>query len=137
MLERKSLWHGIEGIVLDAVGTLIEPNPSVASIYRAAAERQGVVLTEPDVRARFHRHFRNDEVDESLGPMVTDEMSELRRWRRIVAAVLPEFPDGERAFRELWDHFGRPEAWHCFDDVEPALRNYREAGVRIALASNF
>ena len=29
----ETLWDGIEGIVLDAVGTLIEPEPSVADVY--------------------------------------------------------------------------------------------------------
>lgn len=133
----ESLWTGIEGIVLDAVGTLIEPAPSAAEVYRAAARRQGVELPGDEVRARFHRHFRNDEVDESLGPMRTDEALEARRWRRIVAAVLPEVPDGGRAFHELWEHFARPDAWRCFPDVAPAVRALLGGGVRVRIGSNF
>ncbi len=116
-MDMKSVWHGIEGIVLDAVGTLITPQPTVASAYTAAAAHQGVTLEERDVRSRFHQHFRDDE---SRGDCNTDEALELQRWRRIVGAVLPEIPDQERAFRELWDHFSRAEAWRCFEDVAPA-----------------
>src|SRR4051794_26344427 len=38
----ESLWTGIDGIVFDAVGTLIDPYPSVAEVYAEAARRQGV-----------------------------------------------------------------------------------------------
>jgi putative hydrolase of the HAD superfamily len=130
-------WDGIEGIVLDAVGTLIDPEPPVARAYADAALRQGIVVDEAEVKRRFGRHFRNDEVDEQLGPMVTDEAIEYRRWRRIVANVLPELPDQGRAFDELWAHFGRPEAWLCFPDVGRGLVALRETGFLIRIASNF
>ncbi len=136
-MSRRDGWGGIEGIVLDAVGTLIDPVPSVAHAYAAAAARQGLVVDVAEVKSRFRQHFRNDEVDEQLGPMVTDEAIEYRRWRRIVANVLPDLPDLERGFAELWDHFGRPEAWRCFADVAPGLAALREAGVPVQIASNF
>jgi putative hydrolase of the HAD superfamily len=129
--------NGIEGIVIDAVGTLIEPQPKVADVYVEAAHRQGVELDGVEVRARFHRHFRNDELDEIRGPMVTDESIELRRWRRIVAAVLPEIPDPDRGFAELWAHFTRPDSWRCFDDVAPALRALAASRIPVRIGSNF
>jgi putative hydrolase of the HAD superfamily len=89
------------------------------------------------VKARFHRYFRDDEVDEMRGPLETDEASEFRRWRRIVANVLPEVPDPDRAFAELWDHFGRPEAWRCFPDVAPAIAAMAAREVPVRIASNF
>ncbi len=130
-------WDGIEGIILDAVGTLIEPEPSVARAYADAALRQGIVVEVAEVKKRFGRHFRDDEVDEQLGPMITDESIEFRRWRRIVANVLPDLPDQARAFDELWDHFGRPEAWQCFPDVASGLLAIEQAGYRVRVASNF
>jgi putative hydrolase of the HAD superfamily len=137
MTTERAVWEDIEGIVLDAVGTLIEPSPSVARVYAETAERQGITIDEGEVKRRFHRYFRVDEVDEQLGPLATDEASEFRRWRRIVGNVLPELPDPERAFAELWDHFGRPSAWRAFDDVGPAIRAFRDAGLAFVIASNF
>jgi putative hydrolase of the HAD superfamily len=131
------LWHGIEGIVLDAVGTLIDPFPPVADVYLAAAGRQGVELDRSEVRTRFHRCFRNDELDETRGPLVTDEAIERRRWHRIVTQVLPELPDPERGFAELWQHFARPSSWRCYPDVAPALRALWASGVPVRIASNF
>jgi putative hydrolase of the HAD superfamily len=130
-------WDGIQGIVLDAVGTLIDPEPSVARAYADAALRQGVIVDVAEVKKRFDRHFRNDEVDEQLGPMVTDETIEHRRWRRIVANVLPDLPEPDRAFEELWHHFGQPDAWRCFPDVAQGLVALRDAGFRVRVASNF
>ncbi len=133
----ESRWAGIEGLVFDAVGTLIDPAPSVAEVYTAAALRQGVALDPAVVKARFHRYFRNDEIDEVLGPLLTDEATEYRRWRRIVTQVLPEVPDPDRAFFELWDHFGRPQAWRCFPDVAAGLDFLNARGIPIRIASNF
>ena len=133
----ESTWTGIDGIVFDAVGTLIDPQPPVADVYTEAARRQGVKLERGLVKARFHQYFRNDEVDEMRGPLATDEPTEFRRWRRIVSNVLPEVPNPDRAFFELWDHFGHPEAWRCFPDVEPALRFLCARQIPIRIASNF
>ena len=128
---------GIDGIVLDAVGTLIEPAPSVATAYEAAALRQGIALDRAEVRSRFVRHFGDDDADDLRGPLATDERRERDRWRRIVDGVLPEVPDPARAFAELWDHFGRPDAWRPFDDVDPALARLGSAGIALRVASNF
>lgn len=130
-------WETIDGVVFDAVGTLIEPFPSVAATYALAASRQGVMLAADEVKSRFHKHFRDDEQHESGGPLATDEAAEARRWRRIVGNVLPELPDPDQAFAELWEHFGQAAAWRCFADVAPALEALGRSGRSVCVASNF
>ena len=130
-------WDDVDGIILDAVGTLIDPVPSVAQVYASAALRQGLEVGLAEVKARFRQYFRDDEVDDQLGPMATDEATEFRRWRRIVTNVLPDLPDPDRAFAELWDHFGHPEAWRCFPDVASGLQALGDAGWPVRIASNF
>jgi putative hydrolase of the HAD superfamily len=130
-------WGEVRGIVLDAVGTLIEPFPTVAQAYTEAARRQGIEIEAGEVKRRFQRFFRVDEIDEQIGPLATDEGIEHRRWRRIVGNVLPNLPDPDRAFAELWEHFGLSSAWRAFADVGPALLALRGAGIRYVIASNF
>ncbi len=136
-MSKQPNWDLIAGIVLDAVGTLIKPVPSVADAYTEAARRQGVELNRDEVRARFNLHFQSDEVRGDRGIHSTDEATEIWRWRRIVTEVLPEVPDPQRTFAELWEHFGRPESWQCFPDVAPALRSIHEAGIAVCVGSNF
>lgn len=136
-MNKQLKWERIQGIVLDAVGTLIEPTPSVAVAYTQAAARQGVHLDVEEVRGRFKAAFRSDLVEGEAGFLSTDEQVERRRWREIVALVLPEVPDPVRAFDELWDHFGRPESWRAFPDAAPAVEAIREAGMKVCIGSNF
>lgn len=132
-----STFEDIGGIVFDAVGTLIEAAPSVPAAYADAARRQGVAVDPAAVRARFRAHFGAAEADELQGPMTTDEARERDRWRRLVGLVLPELSDPARGFDELWDHFARPDAWRCFDDVPAALAALDAAGVAVRIGSNF
>ena len=136
-MDHRVRWREADGIIFDAVGTLIRPWPSVAEAYSAAALRQGVGIAAEETRARFQIHFASDEIHAERGLLSTDEATEKRRWRRIVAGVLPEIPDPDRAFDELWDHFGRPESWRAFPDVAPALRSLESMGVRVCVGSNF
>jgi putative hydrolase of the HAD superfamily len=127
----------IRGIVLDAVGTLIKPVPSVAEAYAVAARRQGVGLETEVLRDRFELHFQNGDVHGEQGALSTNEATERRRWRKIVAGVLPEVPEPDRAFEELWAHFGRHESWRCFPDAAPALAALSELGICVCIGSNF
>ena len=129
--------NGIRGIVFDAVGTLIKPVPSVAEAYTAAASRQGVAIKAAEVRERFQHHFQNGGEHAGNGLLSTDEATECRRWRTIVAGVLPEVPDPDRAFQELWDHFSQPGSWRCYPDVEPALGGLADMGISVCVGSNF
>ena len=105
-------------------------------LHRGGA-RQGVELEPEEVRARFQVHFQSDEVHAEQGVLSTDEATERRRWRRIVAGVLPEMPDPDRAFDEFWDHFSQPGSWRCFPDVVPAMKALKAMGVSLCVGSNF
>ncbi len=129
--------NGIKGVVFDAVGTLIEPFPSVAAAYAMAASRQGVEIPAAMIKTRFHQAFREDDEVEARGPLATDEANEVRRWQRIVANVLPEVPDSARAFSDLWEHFAQPGAWRCFPDVARTVEWIHGSGRVTCIASNF
>ncbi len=94
-------------------------------------------LDSATLKARFRDSFASDEVDDLRGPLATDEATERRRWRRIVAACLPEVSDQSRAFDELWSHFADPTSWIIFPDVVPALERFRARGLRLCIGSNF
>ena len=127
----------IKGVIFDAVGTIMDPSPSVSEVYAAAGLRQGIALNVGVVKQRFRQAFSRLESSEGQGPLVTSEQIERRRWRRIVDDCLPEVPDPERAFEELWDHFGRPESWQAFPEAGWTMKLLSSAGYSVVVASNF
>ena len=61
---------------------------------------------------------------------------EERRWRHIVGTVLEDVCDGEACFRELYEHFRRPQAWTCAPDAGATLAELARRGYRLGMASN-
>ena len=137
--------RSVRWIAFDAVDTLIEPAPAVAAVYHRAGREHGSRLSLDEVATRFRQAFARLEADGTLScgcPSAADawhtcEARERLRWQTIVESVLDDVVTREACFAELFAHFGRPSAWRCFPDVEPALASLRRAGFRLAISSNF
>lgn len=128
----------IRWVVFDAVGTLIYPTPDVATAYHQAGARHGSRRSIDDVRSRFQTAFRTmNSSDGSSAELQTSEAIEVARWKRVVDFVFDDLPSTGDCFSELYQHFARPTAWRCFDDVTGAFSLLRARGVKLAIASNF
>jgi putative hydrolase of the HAD superfamily len=130
------------GVVLfDAGGTLFEVRGSVGEVYAAAARTFGHELDPRELDREFVRAFGAE------GPLVfpgvgPGELAAAERgwWFRIVRQVLRgRMPEAQMksVFDSLYDLFRRPEVWHVFPDVPPALEWLRRAGHRLGVVSNF
>ena len=68
---------------------------------------------------------------------------EFEWWCKIAAetykkvGVLEQFSDFRSFFRELYDCFATAEPWFVYPDVKPALTQWRESGIKLAVLSNF
>ncbi len=129
-------------LVFDAVGTLIDPHPTVAAAYHAVGSRFGTRYSIAEVDQRFRAAFRFSESEGFPGglvgaPWTTSDDIERARWRWIVQDVFPDVHDLENCFHELWEHFAQPASWRCFGDVEETLTQLSTLGYRLAIASNF
>jgi putative hydrolase of the HAD superfamily len=127
-------------IAFDAVGTLIKPDPDVATAYSIIGQRHGSRLTPEELRLRFHSAFAESTIaclPTENGELLTSEGLERDRWQWIVARTLDDVGNPAACFAELFDHFARPENWRLFGDVDATLMMLRARGFRIALASNF
>src|SRR4051812_28466125 len=111
----------LRAVYFDAVGSLIESQPSPARVYFEIGRRYGSCLTCDEIAHRFRLAFRReDERDREQG-WRTDEPREEARWRSIVATVLDDVRDREACFRDLWQHFAKAESWRCLDGVQRVL----------------
>jgi putative hydrolase of the HAD superfamily len=126
-------------IVFDVVGTLVEPAPAVAEAYRAAALRHGIDHDVADIGGRFRTAWRRQEALDAVAfpPFGTSGVRERERWRAIVADVFDAAPQSDAIFGDLWAHFGRPAAWRPIPAGRDLVQAARNAGLTVALASNF
>ncbi len=137
--------RAIRWIALDAVGTLIHPQPSAGVAYHRVGQRHGSRLAAVEVSARFGKVFTRvleaGDLDcgcaEAADRLHTCEARERIRWERIVRQVLDDVATPDACFAELFAHFGRPDAWACFPEVGAAIRRLRQSGYRLAVCSNF
>jgi putative hydrolase of the HAD superfamily len=128
-----------KGIVFDAVGTLIRPDPPVAESYWRAGRRFGSRLSGDEIERRFRSAFARREADDRRMGWHASEPDERLRWQRIVAEVFDDVPADRQSdlFAALWDHFAQPGHWRLFEDVAPTLAGLAESGRTLAIASNF
>ena len=126
-------------VVFDVVGTLIEPSPSVAHAYHRAAARHGVASDPDEIRRRFQAAWRRQELADAAAvpAFATSRDRELQRWRAIVEDVFDGAPASGAIFADLWDHFGEVGAWRPLERGRDLVRRAVDAGVTVALASNF
>ena len=131
--------EGVDVVVFDVVGTLVEPSPSVAVAYQQAALRHGLTVDTSIIQQRFKAAWRRQEaIDAAAVPaFATSRGREAQRWQAIVDDVFEGAAPAAAIFADLWEHFGRVEAWQPLAHGRELVRLAIDAGVTVALASNF
>ena len=133
-------WNRIRCVVFDAVGTVIFAQPAVAEVYAAIGERHGSKRTQAEISRQFRAVFPRllaEHNTRGVLPGQTSEEDESQFWRDVVTAIFDDVEQPRACFQELWDHFARPVAWRCFDDVGPTISSLTGRGCEIVIASNF
>jgi putative hydrolase of the HAD superfamily len=127
----------VRAVFFDAVGTLVHPDPPAAAVYATVARALHSRLCEAEIATRFRTAFAREEARDRANGWRTSEERERQRWRCIVAKVLDDVVDDECCFRELFTHFGRPEAWRCDPQVAGVLAELGRRGYALGVASNY
>ena len=131
--------EGVGVVVFDVVGTLVEPSPSVAVAYQQAGLRHGLTVDTSIIQQRFKAAWRRQEtIDAAAVPaFATSRGREAQRWQAIVDDVFEGAAPAAAIFADLWEHFGRVESWQPLAHGRDLVRLAIDAGVTVALASNF
>ena len=127
-----SNYASVRGIVFDAVGTLIYPDPPAPVTYYELGRQHGSRLTQEEIARNFGRVLKRH-ADERR----TNEQIERGRWRHIVADVFTDLGDTKSLFSQLWDHFAQSTSWAVYDDVPDVLDALKSQGLITAIGSNF
>ncbi|MEO2040222.1 MAG: HAD-IA family hydrolase [Pirellulales bacterium] len=130
---------GVETVVFDVVGTLLEPAPSVSVAYKNSAEKFGCTVPVGEISQRFSIAWeRQESLDAQNQPAFnTSRRREYERWQQIVCDVFEDSPAADKIFDDLWLHFGKPSSWQPIEQGCRLLETVREFGVDVAVASNF
>ena len=122
-------------VFFDVGDTLMRAHPSWAAVYVSALAEHGLRADESEVAAALAAEpwavSGQFEASEEAAFAAIKEFDE-----RVLARLgLPGLPDA--VFRSLDAAFLRPDSWHVFPDVVPAISALREAGVRTGVISNW
>ena len=128
---------GVRAVFFDAVGTVINPEPSAADAYVEIGRRFGSQLAPAEVRQRFLASFKGQEEFDSRHGLRTEEERERQRWQCIVTEVLDDVADREGCFQALYDHFALPASWRWEREAAEVFRALAEMGYQVGIASNF
>jgi len=128
-----------EVVFLDVGDTLLRADPSWPAVYLSALSRHGIRPTAEDLGAALKEAAGGPRWDGTVPFETTAEASYARIVafdQRVLAGLgHPNLPDD--VFRSIHAAFRERSAWHLYPDVEPSLDVLREAGIRLAVISNW
>jgi len=131
-----------EGLLLDAMGTLIGLRQSVGHTYAALAAEHGLSVGAAAIDAVFPRIHRQAPPLAFPGlEGAALEAAERQWWAERIAAALAaaglEEPLPPALADALFDRFAQADLWRVYDDVGEALMRWHRRGLRLAVVSNF
>jgi len=131
-----------EGLLLDAMGTLIGLRQSVGHTYAALAAEHGLSVGAAAIDAVFPRIHRQAPPLAFPGlEGAALEAAERQWWAERIAAALAaaglQEPLRPALADALFDRFAQADLWRVYDDVGEALKRWHRRGLRLAVVSNF
>ena len=118
----------MRALFFDVGGTLLRPWPSVGAIYASVANRHGMTVTAESMERAFRESWIT-----LKRPGLT--VSRKDWWREVVFRTLGQ--ENQTCFEELFEIFGRADAWQVFPDVEDTLCEARSRGLHVGIISNW
>jgi putative hydrolase of the HAD superfamily len=124
-------------VLLDVGDTLVRADPSWRDVYARVFRSHDITATADDFESAFRAAWREWEQE---GPFEASEEASFQRLMaldRFVFARLghPDLP--ESFFRDVDREFRKRSAFYVFPDVIPALDALQDAGLRLAVVSNW
>jgi putative hydrolase of the HAD superfamily len=130
-----------QGLLLDAMGTLIGLREPVGRTYAQLAEAHGLQLDAQQIERGFRQAYR-DAPPLAFPGLAGPELrgAELAWWSErirssLMAAGAQTMPESLGA--ELFNHYADAAAWQVYADVACQLQRWWERGLKLAVVSNF
>jgi putative hydrolase of the HAD superfamily len=126
-------------VFLDVGDTLVRAHPSWAGVYRMGLADVGIEVDEERLERALAEATRAGGWALE-GPFEATEKASFELIKKFDSQVLaslghPDLPDA--VFRAIERAFMARSAWHVFPDVVPAIKALDDAGLRLAVISNW
>ncbi|KAG6553741.1 hypothetical protein Mapa_004656 [Marchantia paleacea] len=119
-----------EALLVDVGGTLLETSKPVANIYADLGVKYGLKKSPDEIKTGFKKAFA------APWPERLRYEGDGKPFWRFAVATATGCSD-ETYFEELYQYFARGEAWKVSAGAQEALAQLRDAGVKLAVVSNF
>lgn len=142
MAARPLSWPRPQGLLLDAMGTLITLRESVGTTYAAVASEHGLVADAEAIDALFPQIYCAAP-PLAFSPAEPQELLEAERswWGDRIREVFEATGTAEALppglVTDLFDRFAQPQLWRVYPEVPDHLAAWRRQGLRLAVVSNF
>eukprot|EP00850_Spirogloea_muscicola_P012928 SM000085S23278 [mRNA] locus=s85:498523:501181:+ [translate_table: standard] len=119
-----------KALLLDVGGTLLDPARPVHATYAEIGAKYGVKATPSEIKEGLKRVFA-----QPPGGAQRYEGDGRKFWRHVVELVTG--CNDQVYFEELYEYYAQAKAWTVAAGARDSLTLLRDAGVKIAVVSNF
>lgn len=128
-------------VFFDLGDTLMYVHPDVPSVYLQACADLGLAVTPDAMSAALHAGERHYRAALRSGRTFESSLPEARafwqEYNQLILAELGVGGDTATMARTLAERFWSPPSWRVFPEVHEVLGALRDAGLRLAVISNF